>query len=244
MVHQATIAVRRFRAEAELLKTAEQFNIFFSESLDLLCIADTDGYFRRDPGVGARPATRRGAGPHEVPRPRPPRRPRRPRSARSERLGQGLPESRFVNRYRTKDGEYRYLEWRAFPRGDLIYAAARDLTERIEADQAIRVSEARYRLIADNTADVIWILDVRTMRFTYVSPSVERLRGYTVHEVLEQSDRRGAHAGVAGAGHRRELPCLIAAFQAATCPPGSACTRSTSPGETGAWCPQKSRPRS
>ena len=47
MVHQATIAVRRFRAEVELLRTAEQFNIFFRESLDLLCIADTDGHFPR-----------------------------------------------------------------------------------------------------------------------------------------------------------------------------------------------------
>ena len=47
LVHQATIAMRRFRAEAELRESAEQFNVFFSESLDLLGIADTDGYFRR-----------------------------------------------------------------------------------------------------------------------------------------------------------------------------------------------------
>ena len=102
-------------------------------------------------------------------------------------LASGQPQLQFVNRYRTKDGSYRWLEWRAFPRGDLIYAAARDLTDRIEAEQAVRDSEARYRLMADNTADVIWILDLATMRFTYVSPSVQRLRGYTVREVLEQS---------------------------------------------------------
>lgn len=36
----------------------------------------------------------------------------------------------FVNRYRTKDGSYRYIEWRSKPSGKLIYAAARDITEK------------------------------------------------------------------------------------------------------------------
>jgi len=35
--------------------------------------------------------------------------------------------------------------------------------------------------------DVIWRLDLTTMQFNYVSPSVERLRGYTVEEVMAQS---------------------------------------------------------
>lgn len=82
-----------------------------------------------------------------------------------------------MNRYRAKDSSYRWLEWRSFCPGRLIHAAARDLTDRIESERALRKSEARYQLIADNTADVIWILDVEKMRLTYLSPSVERLRG-------------------------------------------------------------------
>lgn len=56
-----------------------------------------------------------------------------------------------------------------------------------EAAEVIRMeSESNYRLLAEYASDVIWILDIDTTRFRYVSPSVERLRGYTVEEVMEQ----------------------------------------------------------
>lgn len=49
---------------------------------------------------------------------------------------------------------------------------------------ALRQSEARYRTLAEEIKDVIWTLDTDTARFTYVSPSVQRLRGYTAEEVM------------------------------------------------------------
>ena len=44
------------------------------------------------------------------------------------------------------------------------------------ATAANHTADANYRLLAENAADVIWVLNVASGRFTYVSPSVERLR--------------------------------------------------------------------
>lgn len=52
--------------------------------------------------------------------------------------------------------------------------------------ELLLVSEERHRLLADNATDVIWMMSLDG-RFTYVSPSVEKLRGYTSDEVMQQS---------------------------------------------------------
>jgi len=52
--------------------------------------------------------------------------------------------------------------------------------------KGLNESKKRYRLIAENVADVIWTLDM-DFRFTYISPSVFQQRGYTVKEAMDQS---------------------------------------------------------
>jgi PAS domain S-box-containing protein len=67
------------------------------------------------------------------------------------------------------------------------FGTVQDVTERRKAEEALKAANARYQLIATNIEDVIWVLDVETKKFTYISPSVEKLRGYTVEEVLNQT---------------------------------------------------------
>ncbi|WP_298621722.1 diguanylate cyclase [uncultured Zoogloea sp.] len=60
----------------------------------------------------------------------------------------------------------------------------RSVAETRRAAERLEASEEKYRLLTETMKDVVWTLDTDTLRFIYVSPSVERLRGYTVDEAL------------------------------------------------------------
>ena len=57
-----------------------------------------------------------------------------------------------------------------------------DITERIRAEETLRESEEKYRITTENATDIIWRIDLRG-RFAVVSPSVERILGYSLKEI-------------------------------------------------------------
>ncbi len=81
----------------------------------------------------------------------------------------------------------KYFQTRIVPersadgRIESILAITRDMTERRRAEEALRESEERYRLITQNAEDIIWTVDMN-LRPTYASPSFEQAVGYSADE--------------------------------------------------------------
>jgi PAS domain S-box-containing protein len=59
-----------------------------------------------------------------------------------------------------------------------------EIVVRINSEKALRQSEQKYRLLAENIQDVIWMMDMK-FTFTYVSPSIERLQGWDPNQYLK-----------------------------------------------------------
>ncbi len=91
----------------------------------------------------------------------------------------------FENRYRCKDGSFKWLMWTAssIREQGITYAIARDITERKKMEEELRKAEGRFFDVAISMSDWIWEVDAQA-RFTYVSGSVEEILGYKEEELL------------------------------------------------------------
>jgi diguanylate cyclase (GGDEF)-like protein/PAS domain S-box-containing protein len=132
---------QRMQLEAELIKTKEEFERFFTEIPSLSCIVTMDNYFKKlnpawESALGytieemlSRPFTEF-IHPEDL----------KATSAKVEEQEMGFAVLNFTNRYRCRDGSYRWLEWRTSTDKEnrLVYAVANDITERKKMDEVIR----------------------------------------------------------------------------------------------------------
>lgn len=124
----------------EFKRVQQERNQFFNLTLDLLCIADYTGYFRR-----LNPSWERTLGwteeqlmakPYlEFVHPDD----RAATLAEAQKIQDGVSTTYFENRYLCADGSYKWLLWNAIPlpAQQLIYSAARDVTQRKEAEKQL-----------------------------------------------------------------------------------------------------------
>lgn len=177
--------------EVERLAAQEERDRFFTLSLDMFCIAGFDGYFKRLNG-----AFERTLGytveemlavpylsfihPDDVER----------TVAEAQKISTGANSLTFENRYRCKDGSYKWLLWTAtpFPTRQSVYAAARDITERKLAEEALRQGEERYRSVIAAMQDGLVVVDaygsIRTC-----NASAERILGLSAEQIIDRTAR-------------------------------------------------------
>ena len=90
-----------------------------------------------------------------------------------------------------KDGKSLYVSLSIFPifdtTGKAVGAAtiARDITKNKRAEETLRRSEERFKLIEENIDEVFWISDPNISEITYISPAYERVWGRTRKSLLE-----------------------------------------------------------
>jgi PAS domain S-box-containing protein len=178
----------RDREQAQRRQMAEELDHFFTLSRDLMCIASRDGYFTRlNPtwtdvfGWTVEELTSRPylefIHPDDVAR----------TQAQGRTLTDGLmPTISFENRYRTRDGDYRWLDWNATPAADggSIYAVARDVTEAKRAEQRFRqlIFSAPDAMVIVSADGDIRLINEQTERL--FGWSAARLVGRSVHTLI------------------------------------------------------------
>jgi PAS domain S-box-containing protein len=150
----------------ERKRAEEDLERFFNLSLDLLCLAGFDGYFKRVNPVWERvlgyTTDELLARPYlDFVHPDD----RNPTTTEADRLGVGGNVLKFENRYIAKDGTYRWLQWNAvsLPGDQMIYAAARDITERKQAKETIARYSRDLKASRESLAKLVSELEVRDL---------------------------------------------------------------------------------
>jgi PAS domain S-box-containing protein len=179
----------RKKIEEALKLMTEELDRFFKVSIDLLCIANTDGQFLQlsnswEKILGYNINSLEGkkfidfVHPHDV--------------NNTLKVMSGLSSTQdvtgFINRYRCADGSYRWLEWNSTsPDGKTMYASARDITEKFEANAAMEKESAFLRKVIDTVPGFIFVKD-QNSSFVLANKAIALAYGTIPEKMIGKND--------------------------------------------------------
>lgn len=169
--------------EEALRERTQTLDRFFTSALDMLCIATTDGHFVRlnvmwEQVLGYRLEEMEGrlfiefVHPEDV----------ESTLEATAHLAEGRDVLNFANRYRCRDGSYRWIEWRTTSRDGLIYGAARDITDRRLMMEMLRQSEEKHRRLFETMLHGVVYQD-RDGTIISANPAAQAILGLTQEQM-------------------------------------------------------------
>jgi PAS domain S-box-containing protein len=188
--NELLVIVRDITAQKQAEADRERL---FNLSLDLICVAGFDGYFQQ-----LNPAWEKTLGysreelmtapyldfvhPED----------QNQTIAEAAKTSTGQNIVLFQNRYRCRDGSYRWLSWNAIPVAaeGVFYCVARDITEIKQTDLALRQSEERYRSLVSNIPGVVYrCQNDPNWTMTFLSEAIQDLCGYPASDFTQNRAR-------------------------------------------------------
>ena len=165
---------------------SDECDHFFSLSSDMMCVVGFDGYIKRiNPAaekiLGYSPAEMVGQFFIKFVHPDD----RETTLKEAESIAAGNNTVGFENRWRCRNGSYKWVAWTASPfcEEELIYGVGRDITAQKQAEAALQASQHFVERIANTSPNLLFVYDDIEQRNVYSNRDVTDLLGYTVEEV-------------------------------------------------------------
>ncbi|MCZ4222973.1 PAS domain S-box protein [Pedobacter rhodius] len=165
----------------------KNFTKLIHESDDLICIAGTNGYFKKvnhafEEVLGWKAGKLEGSCFFDIIH----HDDQNLTQREIEKLKRGLKSVDFIIRLRMVSGKYRKIQWYATPSGDEIFAIGRDITKKLENNHLARINDEKLKLVFENSKGLICTHDVNG-KFLSINNAAAESLGYSVKELLSLS---------------------------------------------------------
>ncbi len=184
--HILSFGIKDLKIRKEIEHERERF---FNESHELICIASPDGYFKK-----INPIFEKILGytkdelltrqifsfihPDDIEN----------TIQEIQKQVEGVTTKDFINRYICKDGSLRIISWLAGPvlEGGMIYAVGRDVTEQMQIENELKISEERYKNMFNDTKAIMLLVDPISFFIVDANDAACAFYGYEREEITQK----------------------------------------------------------